>query len=171
MQISYQAALYNPAGKSKLLRQRESSEASRQMDVLSEHLTSLIRSTSRVLDDGSLGQDSVEALGVKAERVMAALVDVIPGMYANLPLIESVITSLNGIVSSIAGCNSSSYAFSAPRFISGERGRPRVIISQEMLEYLIGNHFNVHQVAQLLQTSTSTVRRRMQKYGITVRST
>ena len=82
------------------------------MDVLSEHLASLIRSTSRVLDDGSIGQDSVEALGVKAERVhylMAALVDVIPGMDANLPLIESVITSLNGIVSSIAGYNSSSY--------------------------------------------------------------
>ena len=51
-----------------------------------------------------MDQDSVEAL-VKAERVhylMAALVDVIPGMDASLPLIESVVTSLNGIASWIA---------------------------------------------------------------------
>ena len=146
------------------------------MDILSEHLRSLIESVSRVIDDGSIGQDTIEALGVKAERVhylMAALVDVIPGVDASLRLIESVITSLNGITSLIVdnSNNSSTYAFSAPRFISGERGRPRVVISQEILEYLIGNHFNVHQVAQLLQTSTSTVRRRMRKYGITVRST
>lgn len=146
------------------------------MDILSEHLRSLIESVSRVIDDGSIGQDTIEALGVKAERVhylMAALVDVIPGVDASLRLIESVITSLNGITSLIVdnSNNSSTYAFSAPRFISGERGRPRVVISQEILEYLIGNHFNVHQVAQLLQTSTSTVRRRMREYGITVRST
>lgn len=40
-----------------------------------------------------------------------------------------------------------------------------------MLEYLIGNHFSVHRVAQLLQTSVSTVRRRMHEFGISVRST
>ena len=71
------------------------------MDILSEHLASLIESISRVLDDGAVDQDSVEAL-VKAERVhylMAALVDVIPRMDASLPLIESVVTSLNGIAS------------------------------------------------------------------------
>lgn len=67
--------------------------------------------------------------------------------------------------------DSSTYAFSAPMFISGERGRLRIVISQEILEYLIGNHSNVYQVAQLLQISTSTVRCRMQEYGITVRST
>ena len=58
------------------------------MDILSEHLASLIESISRVLDDGAMGQYSVEAL-VKAERVlylMAALVDVIHGMDASLPI-------------------------------------------------------------------------------------
>ena len=100
-------------------------KAANQMDILSEHLASLIESISRVLVDGAMGQDSVEALVVKAERVhylMAALVDVLPGMNASLPLIESVI-SLNGIASWIAdySSNSSSYTYSAPRFISGER--------------------------------------------------
>ena len=139
---------------------------------------SLIGCISRVLDDHSANQESIEAIAVKAERVhylIVALVDVIPGMDTNLPLIESVIASLSNITSFITVDSDSSscdsFAFSAPRFISGERGRPRVVISREMLDYLIGNHFTVHQVAQLLQTSTSTVRRRMREFGITVRST
>lgn len=49
---------------------------------------------------------------------------------------------------------------------SGERGRPRLIIPRNVLEYLIGNRFSVPQVAQLLQTSISTVRRRMMEFGI-----
>ena len=145
------------------------------MELLSEHLESLIGSISRVIDDHSANQESIEAIAVKAERVhylIVALLDVIPGMDTNLSLIESVVASLSNIASFITvDSDSNSCAFSAPRFISGERGRPRVVISREVLDYLIGNHFTVHQVAQLLQTSTSTVRRRMREFGITVRST
>ena len=104
---------------------------------------------------------------------MATLVDVVPGMESNLPLIESVISSLNNVLLLTAGSHSDhdNYGYSAPRFISGGRGRPKVIIPCNMLEYLIGNHFSVQRVAQLLQTSVSTVRRRMREFGISVRST
>lgn len=142
------------------------------MDILLEHLQSLIRDLSRVLDDGSPSQESIEALVVKAERVqylITTLVDISVGMDANLHLIETVISSLDALVTHYSDI-SQNCAFSAPRFISGERGRPRVVISQEMLEYLIGNYFTVSQIAQLLQTSTSTVHRRMGEVGITIRS-
>ena len=46
-----------------------------------------------------------------------------------------------------------------------------ICIPHNVLEYLIGNRFSVPQVAQLLQTSISTVRRRMMEFGITIRST
>ena len=46
-----------------------------------------------------------------------------------------------------------------------------ICIPHNVLEYLIGNRFSVPQVAQLLQTSISTVRRCMMEFGITIRST
>ena len=135
------------------------------MELLSTQLGTLIRRFSRVLNDGTPDQESVEALIISAERVhrlIAILVDVIPEMERNL--IEFVISSLGSIA--VVLCNDGCYnAFSAPRFISGERGRPRVVISQDMIEYFIFNK------EQLLQTSISTVRRRMREFGISVRST
>ena len=143
------------------------------MELLSTQLGTLIRRFSRVLNDGTPDQESVEALIISAERVhrlIAILVDVIPEMERNLELIEFVISSL-GSIAVVLGNDGCYNAFSAPRFISGERGRPRVVISQDMIEYFIFNKFSVHQTAQLLQTSISTVRHRMRQFGISVRST
>ena len=118
------------------------------MDILSTHNQILIRDLSRVLDDGSPSQESAEALIIKAERVhhqMVTLVDVVPGIESNLPLIESIISSLNNFLLT-TGSHSEhhNYGYSAPWFIS--MGRPKVVIPRDMLEYLIGNHFSVHRV-------------------------
>ena len=48
----------------------------------------------------------------------------------------------------------------------GNRGRPKFIISQEQLEYLISNGFSAVDIGRLLQVSLSTVRRRLRNYGI-----
>lgn len=133
----------------------------------------LIASFSRVLDDGTPSLESIESLLVSAERVhrlIATLVDTISGIETTLPLIEFVVECLERLAST-GTSQPPSVAFSAPHFHSGSRGRPRVTISQEIVEYLIGNRFSVPQAAQLLQVSTSTLRRRMFDFGITVRST
>ena len=145
------------------------------MDVLATNIQLLIGDLSRVLDDGSPSRESVDALAVKAEHVqhlMVLLVDIVPWMERNLHLIESVISRLNNVYLETDGIysNYSMYGYSAPRFVSGERGRLRVSIPRDMLEYLIGNYFSVHRVAQLLKASVSTVRRRMNEFGISVRS-
>lgn len=145
------------------------------MDIFSTHIQILIGDLSRVLDDGSPSQESAEALMIKAERVhhlMATLVDVVPGMESNLPLIESVISSLSNVISLTAGSHADEYNGYSARFTSGGRGRPKVEIPRNTLEYLIGNHFSVHRVAYLLQTSVSTVRRQMHDFGLSsIRST
>ena len=146
------------------------------MDILSTYIQILIGDLSRVLDDASPSQESAEALMIKAERVhhlIAILVHVVPGMESNVPLIESVISSLNNVISLTSGshADNSYYGYSAPRFTSGGRGRPKIEIPRNTLDYVIGNHFSVHRAAQLLQTSVSTVKRRMHDFGISIRST
>ena len=62
----------------------------------------------------------------RVHHLMVTLVDVVPGMESNLPLIESVISSLNNVLLT-TGSHSDhhNYGYSAPRFISG--GSPKVL--------------------------------------------
>ena len=52
---------------------------------------------------------------------------------------------------------------------TGGRGQPSYYISRRQLEFLIGMHFTVPDIARLLGVSTSTVTRRMRTHGIGVR--
>ena len=49
-------------------------------------------------------------------------------------------------------------------------GRPRFVIQEELLEQLLEMNFNCNVIAKLLGVSLRTVRRRMEEYGLSVRS-
>eukprot|EP00118_Oscarella_pearsei_P019981 m.215171 g.215171 ORF g.215171 m.215171 type:complete len:494 (+) comp39827_c0_seq1:250-1731(+) len=53
---------------------------------------------------------------------------------------------------------------------SGERGRPKFVITREQLEYLLDNDFKVPKIAAMLRVSVSTVRRRMTEFDLSVGS-
>ena len=48
------------------------------------------------------------------------------------------------------------------------RGRPKFYISEEQLQHLLQLHFSCPKIAYLLGVSLSTIRRRMNEYGLTV---
>ena len=48
---------------------------------------------------------------------------------------------------------------------------PSFDIPQHQLQYLIKNRFSVHQIAQLMDVSVSTIRRRMSDYDLSIRAT
>ena len=141
------------------------------MDVLHARLRSVLTHLSRVIADSTPSQEAIESVLTAANQVhylIVLLVDVFPGMDQNLPLVETVIHCLENIVMTNQPHN---FGLPVVTFRSGERGRPRLVVPQTVLEYLIGNRFSVRQAALLLQVSASTVRRCMSQYGITVRST
>ena len=120
--------------------------------------------------DGCFNRDTIDSLSIGADRVhhvLVTLVDRIPGMERNLPLVELVSSTL----SALSSMQVHSSAFATGYFYSGERGRPRLVIPQDILEFLIGSQFSVPQIAQLVQTSVSTVRRRMNEFGLSIRDT
>ena len=49
-------------------------------------------------------------------------------------------------------------------------GRPRYVIQEELLEQLLDMNFNCNVIAKLLGVSLRTVRRRMEEYGLSIRS-
>lgn len=48
-----------------------------------------------------------------------------------------------------------------------QRGRPKIVITEEQILQLLHSHFSVQDMAKLLQCSTKTVYRRIQEFGFT----
>ena len=67
--------------------------------------------------------------------------------------------------------SNSTYGYQCSAVSTGRRGRPRFSISQDQLEYLIGNDFPVQRIASMLGVSASTVRRRMTDFGLSISDT
>ena len=55
--------------------------------------------------------------------------------------------------------------------LDGTVGRPSFQIFPTQLEFLINNRFSVPQIAQLMDVSVSTIRRRMQTFNLSIRAT
>ena len=69
--------------------------------------------------------------------------------------------------------NSGSNTFQAlavERVFSGERGRPRLQIPFEQLEFLSGKKFKIDEIAKLFSTGKRTAERRMRDFGLSASS-
>jgi hypothetical protein len=59
----------------------------------------------------------------------------------------------------------------AAKIFDGRCGRPRYLVPQEQLEYLIERRFSVPEISALLGVSSRTVERRLSSFGVSVRET
>ena len=61
-------------------------------------------------------------------------------------------------------------AYMSPVVCDGTVGRPQYLIPQDVLGSLLETGFSVPQIANILSVSIRTARRRMTKYGLTIRA-
>ena len=66
-------------------------------------------------------------------------------------------------------CLSQNFSFQAEITATGERGRPRFIISKDQLTFLLDLGFKSGEIASLLGVSESTIKRRIREYETFVR--
>ena len=142
------------------------------LSFLYTRVQALVTRVSRLLSDSMTTYTAIESLYLSASQLhhlVVLLIDAIPGLDEILPLIDTVKHSIENMMMIMAD----RYDTGLPVFTfnSGSRGRPRLEISQAVLEYMIGNRFSVRQIASLLNVSTSSVRPYMDLYRLTVRST
>ena len=142
------------------------------MEVVNGRLQVSLSNFDRLLNDSTPTYHSIESLHLSVSQLhhlFVLLVNVVPGVDRALPLISNVLQSLENVLNMISD-EPQQIGLPVVTFQSGGRGRPQIHISRSILEYLIGNQFTVIQTADLLNVSASTVRRYMNQYGITVRS-
>ena len=129
---------------------------------LSRHVTDIISFLQR-----STGQNDV--IQFRLDWLYNAVVrycDNIPSGEAVLALIQEAKELLR---ENENGSCSENVAFQAEVATTGERGRPRIIIAKDQLEFLLDLGFKSGEIASLLGVSESTVKRRIREYETFVR--
>ena len=129
---------------------------------LSRHVTDIISFLQR-----STGQNDV--IQFRLDWLYNAVVrycDNIPSGEAVLALIQEAKELLR---ENENGSCSENVAFQAEVATTGERGRPRIIIAKDQLEFLLDLGFKSGEIASLLGVSESTVKQRIREYETFVR--
>ena len=88
-----------------------------------------------------------------------------------LPVDNRVVNLLREVRDCLSYNTSSSSAHVAAIFFTGTCGRPRYLVPQEQLEFLVERCFNVPQMSALLGVSSRTIERRLSEFGIRLRQT
>ncbi len=83
------------------------------------------------------------------------------GVAGLLPLINEASTLVESKTSAVHGTSSQ-----GNKIFTGKKGRPRYDVTKEHLQALIGLGFNVQLIGTLLGTSTRTIERRLNEFGL-----
>lgn len=87
-------------------------------------------------------------------------------------VISEVVKKVKAALDTLQLCESvSCLSYQAPTCTySGKWGKPRYAIERAQLEFLVRKHFSIPNIAILLRESESTVKRRLEECGISIRS-
>ena len=124
-----------------------------------------------VLYDGSKDPTILDSLIYHLDRLYRSVLplecyrdEVVEALSMTLALLNDLINSEQGDYQH--ACRHPCSCVSGNR----SRGRPRILISQEQLEYLLTIGFSCPKIAVVLGVSLSTIRRRMAECGLSVAS-
>ena len=84
---------------------------------------------------------------------------------------DNIINHLREVRDLLGSHNLSFSAHVADRLFTGQRGRPKYILPQEQLEFLVERRFSVPQILKLLGVSPRTVERRLSEHRLSIRQT
>ena len=99
----------------------------------------------------------------KLHRILLALNTTSSGILEAVGMSLTLLEELNRSQTTRGECG-----YTPQVVLEHRRGRPRLDIKQEQLEYLLHLGFNCPKIAEMLGVSLSTVRRRMSEFGLSV---
>ena len=143
------------------------------MEAVSGLLSSLITGIRRAILEG-VTASTIDRLLTLADRLLRIFVMLLAVSSADLVMadnvrnMQEVVYKLEGMLHAV---NSNEYEDCSYRLrvsFSGDRGRPRIVITRQMLEYFFGYGFSATTTARLLHVSLRTLRRRMSEFGILI---
>ncbi|XP_062317629.1 uncharacterized protein LOC134021136 isoform X1 [Osmerus eperlanus] len=108
----------------------------------------------------------IESSLVNLRRLDGILsVETMQELVASLEELRALITTTHAM----SGEHSED-AFSAPRMPSGQRGRPKIAITRQQIQFLVGQGYTVKRMGQLLKCSASFLYKKTRALGLPIRS-
>ena len=133
------------------------------MEVLAKFVRNLAVEIQRTTE-GGVSFKRLDVLTTMAERVLRAC----DYCSSHTKLYYCCADCLNRVASSLDDSALEPYGYHIPVAFSGARGRPKIVISEGILNYFFSHGFTATSTSMLLQVSLSTIRRRMREYGMRV---
>ena len=144
------------------------------MDQSRGLLSSLIMGVRRAVTEGVTAM-KIDSLLTLAERLLRMFVMLLALSSADLVMADNVrkmqeiVNQLERMLCDLNNNDCEDYSYHLRVNFSGERGRPKIVITQQMLDYFFGLGFSASTTARLLHVSLRTLRRRMSEFGILIR--
>lgn len=131
---------------------------------------SIIEQTINDLDR-AVFEDNSEGLVMRLDYLCRSLVNNCDSVSQTDSIFASILTGIVGVMEEIRSnsqCSSGYLEGMTTKEYTGNRGRPTFNIEEPQLSYMIENGFKVPVIAKLFGVSTSTIERRMAKYGLSI---
>lgn len=135
--------------------------------MASSAIRSYLLDLSRWLSSGNLDSDSLDYLRFRLDWLLNVL-----QRYSGTENLNDVIDILRSAARLVSTFEENqAESFTAFRvFYTGNRGKPKIDIPKEHLEFFLDRRFSVQSIADLLGISKRTVERRLHQYNLSVRS-
>ncbi|KXJ20777.1 hypothetical protein AC249_AIPGENE402 [Exaiptasia diaphana] len=129
-----------------------------------------LQDLTRWLDSGNLDSDNLDCLSFRLDWLLNVLVRYSgTGRLDNLSGVVDILRNATQELEIINDDREGAPLQALPVF-TGRRGKPKINIPKEHLEFFIERRFNVSNIAKILGVSKRTVERRMHELNIRIRS-
>ena len=135
------------------------------MDVLRNRLRACINAILQELNSPNFDSDSHDSVFFRVE----SLYNTIARFDGAVGIDNNIVSYIRQVRDCLSSHSPTSSARVAEKLFTGNRGRPKYVVPQEQVEFLIERHFSVPEISKLLGVSTRTVERRMSQYGLSIR--
>ena len=128
-------------------------------------LNNVLHSVLRQLQSENLDENLIDRVQYRLDWIYNTVV-----RYVDLDIVDERVVNCIRLAKEClqqnSGSNSNTFQLAAETVFTGERGRPRLHIPFEQLEFLLEKRFKIDEIAQLFITSKRTVERRMRDFGL-----
>ena len=127
-------------------------------------LNNVLYSVLRQLQSENLDENLIDRVQYRLDWIYSTVV-----RYVNLDIVDERVVNCIRLakecLQQYSGSNINTFQLAVETVFTGERGRPRLQIPFEQLDFLLEKKFKIDEIAQLFITSKRTVERRMRDFG------
>ena len=133
--------------------------------LLKSHLMEIITKLAREVSQLQLSEDQQDYLHFRTDS-LCYLARKCNELYEIGDDFLNAIDDVSALSKSVVCINEAGYK--APKEETGNRGRPKYIITKQQLEYYLENGFTVPAIAKMISVAVKTVKRRLKDYELSI---